>query len=411
MRENTKLNFNTISKICNIIKSATNLNVLMINKNGFSLLQLIAYNLPIESQKKDNSHICTVLNNNPSNSYYHSIDSYRLEYIYTGIWSQDIFYGVIVIGPFISSIPNTEFVHEVINQNNLSIGERKLLDEFYKTLPLIDINKANDIATLNVNLCSNPFVYSNLIISDIIHPLINNEKYKVSNMETKSIIELRYKCEKEISNAVLKGNNEEVHRILKEAKHLMDFPYRTSDNPLRVEKDVLITFNTILRIAAERGGVHPVYIHNLSEKFIIMLENTQNQITLKKLREIMINSYCDAVKTFSTSGYSPIIKKAVDYIDLNFTDRLTLTSIANEIGVSPSHLSRKFKNDTNMTVTEYINRKRVEEVKFYLDMGKFSFTEIALMVGFNDLNYFDRVFKKITSLTPSQYINRNLSDS
>jgi two-component system, response regulator YesN len=50
---------------------------------------------------------------------------------------------------------------------------------------------------------------------------------------------------------------------------------------------------------------------------------------------------------------------------------------------------------------------RAEEAKLYFQKGNRSVTEIAFMVGFNDLNYFSRVFKKATSLTPSQYIRKH----
>ena len=120
----------------------------------------------------------------------------------------------------------------------------------------------------------------------------------------------------------------------------------------------------------------------------------------------MADEYCDLVNTFATGRYSPIVKKAVDYILLNLGSSLSLNTIANEIHVSPSHLSRKFKEETGMNLTEFINQKRVEEAKLYLQRGYISITDIAFLVGFNDLNYFSKVFKKHTSLTPSQYAKR-----
>ena len=47
-----------------------------------------------------------------------------------------------------------------------------------------------------------------------------------------------------------------------------------------------------------------------------------------------------------------------------------------------------------MNIIDYINQKRIEEAKLYLQRGNISITEIAFMVGFNDLNYFSRVFLK-----------------
>ncbi len=84
----------------------------------------------------------------------------------------------------------------------------------------------------------------------------------------------------------------------------------------------------------------------------------------------------------------------------------SFNQIANQIHVNPSHLSRKFKEDTGVNITEFINQKRIEEAKLYLKRGNISITDIAFMVGFNDLNYFSKVFKKLTSVTPSQYAKR-----
>ena len=164
--------------------------------------------------------------------------------------------------------------------------------------------------------------------------------------------------------------------------------------------------NTVYRVAAERGGVHPVYLHSISERFAILIERTTNIPNLQKLSVLMVNEYCDLVRTFSTGVYSPIVKKTVDYILLHLGHPLTRNQIAKQIHVNPSHLSRKFKEDTGMNITEFINQKRIEEAKLYLKRGNISITDIAFLVGFNDLNYFSKVFKKLTSVTPSQYAKK-----
>nr|WP_275980409.1 AraC family transcriptional regulator [Halalkalibacter alkaliphilus] len=117
-----------------------------------------------------------------------------------------------------------------------------------------------------------------------------------------------------------------------------------------------------------------------------------------------MTEYCELVHEYSTSKYSSIVKKAIDLIDLNIDKPLTLSEIAETIHVNSSHLSRQFKKDTDMTIIDFINKKRVEEAKLYLQRGNISVTEVAFMVGFNDLNYFSRVFKKFASTTPSQYM-------
>ena len=76
------------------------------------------------------------------------------------------------------------------------------------------------------------------------------------------------------------------------------------------------------------------------------------------------------------------------------------------ININSSHLSRQFKKETNMTVTEFINKRRIQEAKFLIDQNNNSITEIALMVGFENHNYFCKVFKQMTSLTPKDYLKK-----
>jgi YesN/AraC family two-component response regulator len=59
-----------------------------------------------------------------------------------------------------------------------------------------------------------------------------------------------------------------------------------------------------------------------------------------------------------------------------------------------------------MTVTEFINSKRVQEAKFLIEQTNNSITEIALMVGYENHNYFCKVFKLLTSLTPKDYLKK-----
>lgn len=401
--ENIDFNFN---EICNLLNVITQIDVQFIDENGNFILQLVNSNIPvvIQNYHNDNINICNILKNSNSDIYYHYINSYCLEYISVGIWKEYEFHGAISIGPFISFIPNTESISDIILNNKLPISERKHLTEFYKSLSVLSIKNSSAIGSLGINLCSHSYISPKLLTSHIVKPVIN-KNHLISNItESKNTIEARYKYEKKIFNAVIKGDKDEANRILKETDALYDFTYRIPDNPIRSTKDLAFTFNTLLRIAAERGGVNPIYIHNISEKFAIMIEKSPNLPYLIELHLIMLNEYCDLVKMFSTSNYSPLIKEVVDYINLNIENELTLKSIADTMHVNPSHLSRKFKSDTNMTIIDYINQKRVEEAKLYIESGNISFTEIALMVGFNDLNYFGRVFKKITSLTPSQYV-------
>ena len=178
-------------------------------------------------------------------------------------------------------------------------------------------------------------------------------------------------------------------------------PYRIPNDPLRSEKDLAFTFNTCLRIAVERGGLHPLYIHSISEKFAIQIEKTTSIQQLADLQIVMLREYCAAVRKYSLKNYSFLIRKAIEYIRFHLEQELSLETISAAIHSSTYELSRKFKKETGQTLTDYINTLRIKEALYIMENRNLSITDIAYMTGFNDVNYFTKVFKKIKGMTPS----------
>ncbi|MCL7749718.1 helix-turn-helix domain-containing protein [Halalkalibacter alkaliphilus] len=398
--------FSEVNKICNLLHSVTKMDVRFIENSGTAIVQLANLAVPaaIQNLNNDISAINEVLKKNASNSYYFYINSYGLEYIASGVWHDTFFYGAIMIGPFLSRLPSIDFISDIIANNNLPISERKQIHEFYQSLSVISSTDSNSIGDLIVNLCNHKHIDSQLITSEISKANISKEELRSNIADSKDVIEFRYHYEKKIMNSIAKGDKKEVERIAKESSSIFMISDRIPESPIRSLKNISLVLNTICRIAAERGGVHPVYVHTISEKFAILIERAPNLPHLKKLGLVMMTEYCELVHEYSTSKYSSIVKKAIDLIDLNIDKPLTLSEIAETIHVNSSHLSRQFKKDTDMTIIDFINKKRVEEAKLYLQRGNISVTEVAFMVGFNDLNYFSRVFKKFASTTPSQYM-------
>lgn len=97
----------------------------------------------------------------------------------------------------------------------------------------------------------------------------------------------------------------------------------------------------------------------------------------------------------------------LNYIHENYSQHLTTASLAEEHHFSESHLCRLFKATSGTTVTEYINRFRIDKATVLLKNTDESVSQIAKNVGFDNLNYFDRVFKKEVGCSPIEYRSRN----
>lgn len=94
-----------------------------------------------------------------------------------------------------------------------------------------------------------------------------------------------------------------------------------------------------------------------------------------------------------------------DYINENFRENITLNELCFLFRTNKTTLCSEFKKTYGDTIIDYINRKKIKEAKILLREGKYNFTEIASMLGFNSIHYFSRLFKKYEHQSPASYIN------
>ena len=117
----------------------------------------------------------------------------------------------------------------------------------------------------------------------------------------------------------------------------------------------------------------------------------------------MVRGYCRLVQIYSREQYSDPVRKALNYIDFHYVEPLTLDSVARQFSVNKNYLSTRFHKEVGATVTEYINRIRVQRSLKLLSASSASMQEIAEQCGFSDANYFSRTFRKIHGQTPMEY--------
>lgn len=110
----------------------------------------------------------------------------------------------------------------------------------------------------------------------------------------------------------------------------------------------------------------------------------------------------------SRSRSNTAVNLAMDYINKNFGEPMTLESVAKASYLSVNQLCRLFSEHCGTTVAKYITSKRITEAKKMLAAGK-SVTEVAMLCGFGDYSGFIRVFKKNVGVTPGKY--KGMSDN
>ena len=99
------------------------------------------------------------------------------------------------------------------------------------------------------------------------------------------------------------------------------------------------------------------------------------------------------------------ITEMLKITESRYQEKLSVESIADELGVSTSYLSRKFKNSTGLTYLDFLNKYRVQQAIKLLETGKYKVYEVSDMVGFSDYKHFNSVFKRYTNQAPSDFIS------
>lgn len=144
---------------------------------------------------------------------------------------------------------------------------------------------------------------------------------------------------------------------------------------------------------------------------------------LKQVDELMSNttSYTDIrigihdildniFLTFPEASYSQKVSIIKEYIDMHYTEQISLTVLAEKFNFSISYLSTLFKKHYHIAPSEYIIDLRMSRAKLLLaDSSNSSIREVAYSVGYSDPYYFSRLFKSSTGMTPSQYRCREKS--
>lgn len=97
------------------------------------------------------------------------------------------------------------------------------------------------------------------------------------------------------------------------------------------------------------------------------------------------------------------VLRAKEYMKDHYTEQITLNDIADYSGYNPSYLSTLFRQSTGVPPLDYLNRVRIRQAKLLLASREFSISDVAMMVGFQNVSYFNKIFKRSTGQTPGAY--------
>jgi len=331
-------------------------------------------------------------------------DNFNLYYLGVNILENNIFKGVIFIGPILRESITREQKATFKAKYNLSNVAYTLLSNLYKTLPQCTYEKSEQLKVflfnaINVNLTK---YHSYSITKKFPNPLKKIVQNQV--FEHFTFIESNYKTETNVLRLVETGNIAAIKQLLNNSDNINAYiPKRNPHNPLREIKNLTITLNSIIARAAIKGGLPLYIVHSISEKNAILIELLDNVNDTRDFQLKMLIEFSKAVNDYSTKTYSPLIKKAISLIVSSTYKKTTLTQIAKQLYVSQAHLSRKFKKEVNINISIYIHKIKIKEAIHLMETTDKSISRISSELNYSSVAHFSRTFSKITLKTPSAY--------
>ncbi len=208
--------------------------------------------------------------------------------------------------------------------------------------------------------------------------------------------------EKELIAYVQTGDNNNAKKIL---NNILGEIFLYSSGNLDIIKAKLYELTAILmRAAVDIGAPLESTTQYIGIYNKILSGNTTFEDLCYLTSEIMEVFMSIVYEHRSDKQTNKHLINAINYIRSNFDKDLSLKTVSKEIFVSNCYLSHLFKNEMNMTFSDYVTKIRMEESIMLLKTGEQMIQDIAFKVGIGDANYFTKIFKKYYGVTPKNYM-------
>lgn len=152
-----------------------------------------------------------------------------------------------------------------------------------------------------------------------------------------------------------------------------------------------------IRLGVTRFLLKPSKIEEIEEALGVMAENLRKKNILPR----------ESASEDNTAG-SFIVKNALQYMEENYSEKLTLNKVAEKTYVSQWHLSKLLNRQEGKNFSELLNQIRIDHAKELLREMSYRIADISEMVGFTDVAHFSRVFKKLEGISANEYRNTKI---
>ncbi|WP_168735977.1 helix-turn-helix domain-containing protein [Cohnella fermenti] len=338
--------------------------------------------------------------------------SYRVtdEILYYGKVNSLTNDGVFIVGPGYFIPPSSDRLTDIMIGAALSHSNRVEFTDFLTRIPTTSFeNFLNGLCFLNFALNRRMLTVEALLLQGNSLPGVGSGirsdlEDALFNSEESNDFHDTHQLEQRILAGVREGNIEELADLFENSVRGKAGPL--AKDALRQEKNIMIISTTLVTRAAIEGGMDIETAYHLSDLYIQQAEPLSRLDSVSLLRQRMVMDFAERVSLQKyPPGISPATAKCIRYIRKRINSPILVRELANDIGINPSYLSRKFYSDMGNHLNDYINRQKINEAKKLLVLTDKTLGEISSYLSFSSQSYFQNLFRKFEDTTPIKYRN------
>ncbi len=312
----------------------------------------------------------------------------------------------LVAGPFFMT-EYDEFLREglpnvFLDKNTYNLGD------IAKSIAYIQCNRVSYIAEI-INLVAKNAGYilrtGNALKNESEDASKRVYEIMYQHKDIKETMELQLALEKQLLNNIKLKNSTKARKLLND---ILGGIYFNSFGEIRIIKARVTELVVMLLREAIAAGVNMDSTFALSGDYIEQIHSFDNIRDLDTWLAKVLNSITYSVFPGNNVRHSAVVNKVKKYISKNYMKKISLNELAGLAGFSVSYLSKIFKEETQKSISSYINYIRIESAKELLVSSDISLVELAYVVGFEEQSYFTKVFKKQEGVAPGKYRDVNL---
>lgn len=216
----------------------------------------------------------------------------------------------------------------------------------------------------------------------------NNIKESNKNIQTADFV-------LKLKEALSSLNSNKIRDVVYE---LRINPNMIGSTQIQTIKNLFYLYYIEIQKFAETEGL----VEQLNKELNFYYE-AERSCSLPKMNKWLIETLSSIAGLFN---HEHIIVKVKSYIKKHYKENITLTSVAHNLQISESHLSRVFKKEQNMTFSQYVLKTRMDAATELLKNSNLKIYEIASEVGYSNPEQFSRMFKKVTGRSPKSFLKR-----